>query len=266
MPAKGRVERTIRYLRDNYLQARPLTDLDSMNEGLRSWCDKIGNKRPWPDNRSLSVQEIWRGERAKLLALPKERRHPTLQESRRATKSLWVHFDLNTYSIPVAQLGHPLLLEADDRSVTLYDAGKIVVRHPRSYDRGHFVEAKEHRNEISEHRQFGRTNMFREQIVRDFPQAERILSHLFMLGHDAGTSVKRLCELRIHYGDELFGKAASYLAAQDRPTIEGLRLYLNQLETQAKRLPGVELTLPNNPKVKDLVVKSHPLADYDQLF
>ncbi len=93
-----------------------------------------------------------------------------------------------------------------------------------------------------------------------------MLRHLFELGHDAGNSVKRLRELRVNYGDELFGKATSHLAGQDRPTIEGLRHYLNQLEAQAKRPPDVKLTLPNNSKVQDLVVKSHPLADYDQLF
>ncbi len=158
---------------------------------------------------------IWQGERSKLLALPKECRHPTFQEPRQATKSLWVHFDLNTYSLPSAQLGRPLLLEADDLTVTLYDAGKIVVRHPRSYDRGQFIEAKEHRSELSGNRYFGRTNMFREQIVRDFPQAERLLAHLFELGHDAGNSVKRLRELRVNYG------AMNFLARlRPRPKID----------------------------------------------
>jgi hypothetical protein len=198
--------------------------------------------------------------------LPAKRQHPVQQVFTRSIKRLWINFDLNTYSIPLAQLGRPLLAEADDSYVSIFDAGKLVVRHPRSYGRGEFVEAKEHRSELIEKRQFGRTNFFRDQITRDFPDIERLLEHMFNLGHDAGTTIKRIYKLRESYGDELFAAGLKLLVTNPTPSLSAFHVLLMQLESKNKRIPDVKLVLPNNPKVQDLTVKSHSLADYDELF
>src|SRR5690606_1198036 len=52
---KGRVERAIRYIRDNFFLGRRWQTLDELNQQAHIWCDGVSCDRPCPDNRELSV-------------------------------------------------------------------------------------------------------------------------------------------------------------------------------------------------------------------
>ena len=67
---KGRVERAIRYVRDNFFAARTYTDLDDLNAQARQWCEGAASDRRWPQDPGLSVREAFHAEQANLLALP----------------------------------------------------------------------------------------------------------------------------------------------------------------------------------------------------
>ena len=54
---KGRVERRIRYIRDNFFAARKWRDLDDLNVQAAAWCDNIAASRPCPGDRSKTVRE-----------------------------------------------------------------------------------------------------------------------------------------------------------------------------------------------------------------
>lgn len=67
---KGRVERSIRYIRDAFFAAREFTDLADLNAQARAWCEVPACDRRWPEDSRLSVGETFELERASLLALP----------------------------------------------------------------------------------------------------------------------------------------------------------------------------------------------------
>jgi transposase len=67
---KGRVERAIRYIRDNFFAARQWADLDDLNTQAQAWCQGQAAERPCPEDRSISVREAFAQEQPKLLALP----------------------------------------------------------------------------------------------------------------------------------------------------------------------------------------------------
>ena len=72
---KGRVERAIRYVRDNFFAARTYTDLDDLNAQARLWCEGAASDRRWPQDTALSVRQAFHAEQASLMALP-EREYP----------------------------------------------------------------------------------------------------------------------------------------------------------------------------------------------
>ena len=86
---KGRVERAIRYVRDNFFAA--WRDLDDLN--ARAWYDGIAADRPWPDDRSLTVREAFERERGSLMVLPDDR--PAVDEriEVRIGKTPYARFD-----------------------------------------------------------------------------------------------------------------------------------------------------------------------------
>ena len=56
---KGRVERSIRYIREAFFAAREFNDLDDLNAQARTWCDGLASDRRWPEDASLSVREAF---------------------------------------------------------------------------------------------------------------------------------------------------------------------------------------------------------------
>lgn len=262
---KGRVERTIRYLRENYLAARPLTDTSSMNQMLAKWCEQIGNRRSWPDDRSLKVYQVWAKERPLLIKLPAGRQSPREQTSVRSGKSPWINFDLNFYSIPPEYLGLPLLVQACWDQVEIYADGQQIAKHNRSFDRGVYIDDPKHRDELIKHKYFGRSNMFREALTREFPETEQIVSVLFEQGWDIHTVVRRLHIIRHEFGRELFAAALKSVVQADRISLEALQLAAQKLQKEQKLPPPVPLQLPDRPKIKDLSVSTHPLDNYDRL-
>ena len=67
---KGRVDRSIRYIREAFFAAREFADLDDLNAQARVWCEGQASDRRWPEDGALSVREAFEAERASLLALP----------------------------------------------------------------------------------------------------------------------------------------------------------------------------------------------------
>jgi transposase len=47
---KGRVERSIRYIRDNFFAARVFTDVDDLNAQAQVWCEGDACDRRWPQD------------------------------------------------------------------------------------------------------------------------------------------------------------------------------------------------------------------------
>lgn len=66
---KGRGERSIRNVRDNFFAAREFTDLADLNAPARNWCEGQASKRRWPKDTSFNVQQAFEVERAHLLPL-----------------------------------------------------------------------------------------------------------------------------------------------------------------------------------------------------
>ncbi|MBK6294080.1 MAG: IS21 family transposase [Rhodoferax sp.] len=60
---KGRVERSIRYIRDNFFAARVFADVDDLNTQAKIWCEAAASDRPWPEGAQLTVGAAFDNER-----------------------------------------------------------------------------------------------------------------------------------------------------------------------------------------------------------
>src|SRR5215470_20344204 len=67
---KGRVERAIRYVRDNFFAARDFVDLEDLNRQAEAWCNGVAADRRCPDQNTLSVREAFAEEQPRLLNVP----------------------------------------------------------------------------------------------------------------------------------------------------------------------------------------------------
>ena len=140
---KGRVERSIRFLRESFWAAQGFTGLAHCNARLQRWIGEVADARPWPDDPSVRVAEVFNTcERLQLLPLPAYRLDTSLRSSVRSAKTLWIRFDRNDYSIPPQAVGRDLSLLATATEIRLFDGVEEIARHDRSYDQGqHLTDA-----------------------------------------------------------------------------------------------------------------------------
>src|ERR1700693_5056877 len=67
---KGRVERSIRYIRDAFLAARTFKDVDDLNAQALLWCESEAGTRRWPQDDRLTGQQAFLQEQASLVTVP----------------------------------------------------------------------------------------------------------------------------------------------------------------------------------------------------
>ena len=133
---KGRVERSIRYIRDNFFAARQWSDLEDLNAQAASWCRGASGQRPCAGDPQLTVGEAFEKERAQLLALPD---NPFLAEEVHTLavgKTPYVRFDRNDYSVPHTLVRRKLTVRVSPATVRVLDAGELVAEHTRVYGKG----------------------------------------------------------------------------------------------------------------------------------
>ena len=133
---KGRVERSIRFIRDSFFAGRTFTDLDDLNAQAQAWCSGLAADRRWPEDAALSVRQAFQAEQPRLLALPE--REFALGERLAVTvgKTPYVRFDLNDYSVPYTEVRRTVGVLVDEHTVRIVDGAVELARHARCWDRG----------------------------------------------------------------------------------------------------------------------------------
>lgn len=258
---KGRVERSIRYMRDRFLAARDITNIEQGNLALRSFIDDIAHQRPHPQMRERTVADVFHEERERLLTLPEPLPATELYRPVRVDKTAFIRFDTNDYSVPPRYARETLTLSGDDKRLRIFSRDELVATHPRCWGRQQTIEVPEHRAELLEMRRAARAPKGREQLTARIPDCAVLFQRWLEEGHRLGTHVARALKLLELYGDELLGQAVQEAIARDIRDPSALAVICERhrrARTKARQIP---VTIPAH--VQDCEVVPHPLASYD---
>jgi len=133
---KGRVERSILYIRRAFFMARRFRDVEDLNRQAQQWCDGPACQRRWVEDDRLTVGEAFEKERALLLPLPQT---PFPTDERRELsvgKTPYVRFDHNDYSLPHELVRQTVVVVASLQTVRIMHRGAVVAEHaPAWWDR-----------------------------------------------------------------------------------------------------------------------------------
>jgi hypothetical protein len=130
---KGKVERTIQYLRHGFFAARRFASVDDLDGQLSDWIERIAHARAVPgDPTRRPVSAALADERPRLLPLPAHRFACDHVRPIASGKQPYVRFDRNDYSIPHDRIRQTLTLIASETEVRVVDAGGTeLARHVR---------------------------------------------------------------------------------------------------------------------------------------
>ena len=262
---KGRVERTIGYLRTSFFPGRKFRDLEDANRQLIQWLSDTANRRSWPQDREMTVHQAFQEDKEQLLTLPENDLTMWHIRSIRSDKTGYVRFDLNDYSVPADVCRKPLTLHASNTEVILRDGEREVARHARSYSAREQIDDPAHFDRASRQRPAVSIPRRREALISMIPAADRLLEMLVSRDENLQPQLRRLYSLIDSHGTAVVGSAIEEALERGTPRAESVAHIIEKRERDRKAPPVIPLDLPDRPGVRGLIVKPHDLAQYDAL-
>lgn len=125
---KGRVERTIGYIRHHFWPGRTFTDLADVNRQLRHWLDTVANVRPHGTTHERPIDRL-ASEHLEPLPDP-ARWAPYLLETRTVSRDGFVAYGGSRYGMPWGVAGQPVTVAVTGDRVRFRVDGVLVADHP----------------------------------------------------------------------------------------------------------------------------------------
>ena len=263
---KGKVERTIRYLRDSFFAARAFHGVADLNAQLLRWRDQVAHARKVPgDVTGRTVARALAEEQPRLLPLPVHLFPTDVVRPVSSGKTPYVRFDGNDYSIPHTLVREPLVLVASTAEVRLLKGETEVARHARSWSKGDVLEEASHLAALAKQKARAHELRGRDLLRSRCKQAEPLLSALAARGDNLGHHTARLLSLLERYGPLELDVAIAETTARGALGAASVAHVLDQRRRGRGTPPPLLHVLPDDPRVQNQRVTQHSLADYDEL-
>jgi transposase len=261
---KGRVERTIRYIRTSFFAARAFDDIADLNSQALAWSLQISAARRWQDDDRTTVRAQFAHERTLLRALPPTPHEAVERVQARVGRTPYIRFDTNDYSLPCAHVRRTVTLLVEPHRVRIVVDGEVVAEHARSFDRRATIEDPEHLRKLKETKRHAREGAGMSRLTRTVPASRVMIERAAERGHNLGSVVAKLLELLDMYGAEAMEIAVAEANASDRVGAPPVRIALEAHLRALGRTPPRPVLIAN-PRLRDISVAPVDLSIYDRL-
>lgn len=260
---KGKVERAIGYLRQNFLPLREFSDLHDVNRQVRQWLFEVANQRQHRETRERPAERFQPEALRPLPIIPYDYRDLT---EALVHKDLRVAFDGNRYCVPHRYVGRRLTVKADSSCVSLYDRMEEIVSYPRSWRRGQTFGADRFERVLAEERPAAKRSQAQQRLfdsldglcsraiieayLRDIADTDRALSR----------QIAELLELIRQYTPDEVAGAIEKASAAHAFGADYVANILRQQHTPRRPQPPLRL---RDPRLNEIVTDPLSLAEYD---
>lgn len=259
---KGKVERSIRYLRDRFFSGRTLLTLESANTELRAFIADVAHPRRHPHQPSRTVGECLAEEQPRLLPLPQHLPATDLVRPVVADKTAFINFDSNRYSVPFESAEKTLTLCANDREVRILDGEEQIAAHLRFWGRRKVIQHPEHHRGLITARHASATKG-RDMLRETVPQIDKLCEAWVLAGRNVGSATGRTVRLWELYGPEVLARAVENLLARNAHDLGALAHLCEQRRRELQRPVPIDVPLPSHAKDREVI--PHNLEDYDDI-
>ena len=169
---KGKVERTVQFVRDNFMIGIKYNSLADLNGQALAWCNKVNAKV------HATTDEI-PFERLKKEGLSPLKREYIIDKInlRRVQKDCLISYAGSQYSVPAEYVGRDVAAVALDNMLAAYYEGKQIALHRVSFQRKDMVVNPQHYRRLTMKQSIDAENVLMEQHnIIDFPLKTRDLS------------------------------------------------------------------------------------------
>lgn len=263
---KGGVESDVGFAKRNFFTPPPeAASWEALNTQLREQCEADGHRRV--DRQPLTIEATWEQERPHLRAVPP---YPfTCCRVAAVTLNAYsqVTFETNRYSVPAEHAYRQLVVKAYPFRVEVWHATDRLASHPRLYghqqevlDPLHYLPLLVQRPGAFEHAKPLRR--WRETWP---PAYEGLLQTLQEKRANGAVTREFLHILALHrqHPAELIERAIQLALQNQCAHLEGVRLFLHQLEHPEAPIPPLDLS--QRPQLQRIQAGPVDLRQYEAL-
>jgi transposase len=139
---KGKVERMVHYLKDNFLNGRSFGDLQDLSAQGLHWIDQVANVRVHATTGKRPVDLLASESLTALSAVSPYR--VAAREVRKVDAESMVRFGRSRYSVPPEHVGQEVLVVQEGLRIVIRSAELILAEHAVATKAGSCVTAPEH--------------------------------------------------------------------------------------------------------------------------
>jgi transposase len=168
---KGKVERTVAFVRDNFMMGIKYSSLDDLNGQAICWCNKVNAKEHGTTGKVPFEQ------------LRLEKLNPLVREYiidkinlRKVGKDCLISYDGNQYSVPSEYAGSDVAVVALGNMLAAYHEGKQIALHRLSYTKKDMVTGPTHYRKLTVKQSFDVENTLLYDDAIDKPVVSHDLS------------------------------------------------------------------------------------------
>jgi hypothetical protein len=180
-------------------------------------------------------------------------------------KTPYVRFDLNDYTVPHTHVHRTLEVLASREKVRILDGYTVIAEHARSFDRGQQIEEPAHIKALEDRKRAAREHRAIDRLHYAAPSAARLFQLAASRGAHLGVLTRGLIDLLDTHGAAALEAAIQAALGEDATHLAAVRHFIDLQQVQRGQPPPVPITLPDDPRVRTLSVRTHNLADYDGL-
>ena len=162
---KGKVERTVSFVRDNFMTGIQYHSLDDLNGQALAWCNKVNAK----EHGTTGEIPFDRLKEERLSPLSREYIIDKIN-LRRVEKDCLISYAGNKYSVPAEYAGRDVAVVGLDNMLAAYYEGKQIALHKISYQRKDMVVNPKHYQKLTVKQSFDIENtLFSDDLGIDVP-------------------------------------------------------------------------------------------------
>ena len=139
---KGKVERSVAYLRDSFLNGRSFAGLEDLNAQGRHWLGHVANIRVHGTTRARPCDRL-----AEETLTPVSDANPyqvTRSTERTVSVEALVRYATNDYSVPARFVGQRVSVDAGTSVIHIRSGDLVIAQHPVNPGRGQRTESPQH--------------------------------------------------------------------------------------------------------------------------
>lgn len=262
---KGRVERSVGYVKQNFLAGRELNQFEALQSAIDNWLTTVANCRIHGETRKKPIDQLSE-DRAKMQALPIHPYDIARIETIRANKLFRITFECNRYSVPAEYASTALTLKIYPRYLCIYYKDTLVARHQRCFDRHQDIENPDHPKELLTYRRKARIQKIYQRFIALSPKSQDYYQQLETRRMNPTHHVRKIVGLSEIYGIDAVRRAmddafvfnafsseyiANLLEQRNKPITESGALQLIRQEDALDiELEEPNLTIYQIPDVK----------------